>query len=185
MGRARKSGKRTKSGQLSRAGQPRIKVDRGNIRAERSLIVYRGNGSDAIGRLFEKGFIGKGNDAKAMLDTARAIHRAYWAWYTNGPIRCTLADRNSGAGIDNDSERERRQEDWLVSMLKLAGPQGFSRRKYFDELVVDPNFDDGPDWADRLLAGSTRESDHEKLSIAMEVLADCAGVQRYDFRKRA
>src|SRR6476469_2204425 len=105
MGRPRKKGVRTKSGRLSR-----VLIVKGNDRAEAMKELYGGNGSDAIGRAYERGLLGEGNDAKAMLDTSRAISRSYGSAYMNGPIRCTLADRQSGAGAEPDEERERRQE---------------------------------------------------------------------------
>jgi hypothetical protein len=180
MGRPRKKGVRTKSGRLSR-----VLIVKGNDRAEVMKELYGGNGSDAIGRAYERGLLGEGNDAKAMLDTARAISRAYWAAYTNGPIRCTLADRQSGASAEPDEERERRQETWLLRMLKTAGQGGNTPRLLFDQLVVDINPDCGPLWLDRILAKETSPNDWASLACALDTLADCAGVQRLTQRMRA
>jgi hypothetical protein len=176
-GRKRKPGKRTKSGQLSRAGVATARIDRGSERAQAMRELYGDNCSDAIGRAFERGLLGSGTEAKSMLDTARAIHRAYWAWYANGPVRCALADR-SGAAVQNDVERERRQEAWLNDMLRIAGRGGHSVRVLFDQLVVDINPDCGPLWLDRLLAREGSGEDWSRLSTALEALAECAGVQR-------
>ena len=184
-GRKRKSGARTKSGQLSRAGKPRIKVERGNDRAAKAWDIYKGNGSDAIGRAYERGLLGKGADAKTMLDTARSVSRIYWKWYNNGPTRCTLADRTGGAAPEGDDQREARQEKWLNTMLNIAGPMGLERRKCFDALVIDIHPDSGPDWLDRLLANKPTNSDQARLKHARDVLADCAGVELYPARKRA
>lgn len=181
-GRKRKNGKRTASGRLSRIGA--VKIDRGNDRAAAMTAIYGTNGSDAIGRAYERGLFGAGQDAKAMLDTARAIHRAYWAWYANGPIRCTLADRN-GASIERDSERERRQENWLNDMLRIAGKGGYPCRALFDELVIDINPDQGPMWLDRIIDGAQSTLDWGRLSCALDSLADCAGVQRVTLAKSA
>ena len=180
-GYKRKTGKRTKSGRLSRAGVPAIKVDRGNERVQAMRELYGDNHSDAIGRAFERGLLGGGTEAKAMLDTARLIHRAYWARYANGPIRCALADR-SGAAIENDAERERRQEEWLRGMLKIAGRGGHTARVLFDQLVVDINPDCGPAWLDRLIARDGNGEDWGRLATALEALAECAGVQRITAR---
>lgn len=176
-GRTRKPGRRTKSGRLSRAGIIPVRIDKGNERAQMMTELYGTNGSDAIGRAFERGLLGDGAGAKTMLDTARAIHRAYWAFYVCGPIRCALADRN-GASIAEDSERERRQEQWLATMLKTAGRQGSPERTLFDQLVVDVQPDCGPGYLDRILAGAPDASDWGRLATALDGLAMCAGVER-------
>lgn len=168
-GRKRKPGKRTPSGQLSRA-----KVDKGNLKTAEKADLYRGNGTDPIGRAYERGLLGTGADAKTMLDTARAINRAYWAAYQNGPIRCTLADRVSGAGIPNDIEREAAQERWLDRMLSLAR----HNRPLFDDLVININPDEGPAWLDRILHKHASHHDLNRLESSLETLAACAGVLR-------
>jgi len=146
--------------------------------------IYGTNGSDAIGRCFERGLMGSGQDAKAMLDTGRAIHRAYWAHYANGPVRCSLADRN-GASVAEDSERERRQELWLRDMLRIAGDGGHTVRVLFDQLIVDINPDQGPDWLDRLIARKPMSTDWACLACALDTLADCAGVERLTAQRSA
>lgn len=176
-GRKRKTNvKRTKSGQLSRAGEPGRVL--GNEHAEARKSIYGTNGSDAIGRAYERGLLGSGQDAKAMLDTGRAIFRAYWAAYVTGPIRCTLADRTGGFDIDHDEDREKRVEQWLHAMLKTAGAGGHPARKLFDELVIDINPDEGPAWLDRIIAGNPGSDDWGRLSCALDTLAECADVQR-------
>lgn len=183
-GRKRKSNvKRTKSGQISRAGAPSRVL--GNDHAEERKGLYGSNGSDAIGRAYELGLLGAGQDAKTMLDTGRAIFRAYWAAYATGPIRCTLADRTSGAAIEDDGEREKRVEQWLHAMLKIAGAGGHPARKLFDELVIDINPDVGPPWLDRIMSGEPSMDDWGRLSCALDTLADCAGVERVTLKRRA
>lgn len=180
-GRNRKAGKRTKTGRLSRAGMPSVRVDRGNPVTELKTMLYGPNGSDAIGRAFERGLLGAGSEAKTMLDTARAIHRAYWAWYVNGPIRCALADRGGGSSSE-DITRERRQEAWLNAMLKTAERGGRPCRVLFDQLVVDINPDQGPAWLDRIIDRVPTQDDWGRLSCALDTLADCSGVQRLTAR---
>lgn len=180
-GYKRKTGKRTKSGRLSRAGVSPVRIDRGSERAQAMRELYGDNCSDAIGRAFERGLLGSGTEAKSMLDTARAIHRAYWSNYANGPVRCALADRN-GAAVRDDEERERRQEAWLTQMLKIAARGGHTVRVLFDQLVVDINPDCGPLWLDRLLARDGNGEDWGRLATALDALAECAGVQRITAR---
>lgn len=184
-GRPAKSGARTASGQLSRA-----KPVLGNERAEQAKSIYRGNGSDPIGRAYERGLLGtgpdaRGGDAKTMLDTARAINRAYWAAYTVGPLRSCIADRASGADIVQDAHRERRVEQWLTDMLKTASRGGHAVRTVFDQLVIDIQPDEGPQWLDRLIDGGAGANDWGLLAAALDALADCSDVQRLTLRRRA
>lgn len=177
-GRKRKAGRRTQSGQLSRAGMPPARIDRGNDRADIRTQLYGTNGSDAIGRAFELGLLGSGSDAKTLLDTARAIFRAYWASYEVGAIRCTLADRSGGGASREDSERQQKQEAWLNAMLKTAQHGGRPCRVLFDQLVIDINPDCGPLWLDRIIARTPTDDDWGRLSCALDTLAECAGVRR-------
>jgi hypothetical protein len=180
-GRNRKAGKRTRSGQLSRAGMPSARIDRGNDRAELRTSLYGTNGTDAIGRAFERGLLGTGNDAKAMLDTARAIHRAYWASYQTGPIRCALADRTGGQA--REGEHDRKREQWLNAMLVTAERGGRPVRVLFDQLVIDINPDCGPSWLDRIIERGPTSDDWGRLATALDALAECAGVQRLTARR--
>jgi hypothetical protein len=180
MGRKRKTGKREANGRLVRA-----KIDKGNGRTEAKIAAFGQNGSDAIGRAFESGLLGSGQDAKALLDTARAISRAYWAAYERGPIRCTLADRSSGGVFAIDDERDRRKEDWLRGMIGIANVCGTESRKLFDELVVDINPDHGPAWLDRLVEGGLAADDWSRLACAVERLSMCAGIVTGQVRKTA
>lgn len=179
MANKRKTGKkRTASGRLSRAKDnlDAPKFDHGTERAAAKFLRFGTDGADAIGRAYVSGLLGKGQDAKTLLDTARAIFRAYWAWYEIGPIRCTLADRNSGAGVDNDSDREAKQEAWLNDMLSKAGKQGFNKRTWFDELVIDQNPDCGPIWLDAILERRSTAMDELKLQTVLGILNDCANI---------
>lgn len=178
-GRKRKAGARTKSGQLSRA-----KIDTGNDVVAKKSALYGENHSDAIGRAFANGLLGDDTAAKAMLDTARSISRAYWIGYEIGPIRCTLADRTSGTTIAEDIMRQRDKERWLTRTLKSMEPQA---RPLFDSLVVDVNPDSGPPWLDNIIQElRTRDaankflahcSDWSKLSEALRLLSDIANVR--------
>ena len=178
-GRKRKSGARTKSGQLSRA-----KIDTGNDVVSKKSALYGTNHSDAIGRAFANGLLGDDNAAKAMLDTARSISRTYWQSYETGPIRCTLGDRAGGASIAEEIMRQHDKERWLTRTLKSIDN---NYRSVFDGLVVDINPDSGPPWLDNIIRElRTREAsnsfkadsnDWAKLAGAIETLADIANVR--------
>ncbi len=181
MGRKRKSGQRTKSGRLSRAAQ--FTHDKGTERAQAMRALYGENWADPIGRAYEAGLLGSGNEAKNLLDTARSIHVAYWSAYVEQPIRCTLADRTFGNVIDIDHKRVKRREEWLNSVLDIAKKMGV--RRQFDQLVVDVNPDHGPDWLDRVIYDHRRRgpehndtatpADHAHFRAALDALETIAG----------
>lgn len=173
-GRPRKQAKRTKSGRISRAVT--ATYDHGTERAIDRKIAYRGNGYDAIGRAYEKGLLGKGEDgkpsegAKILLDMARSINRAYWCEYEIGKEGCTLGKHGATSvhfgppirGL-NDPEQER----WLVRQLRLIPA---TERPLFDQLVIDHFPDEGPVWLDRVLAGASRSEDEVRLGAAVKSL---------------
>lgn len=169
-GRKRKPGRRTKSGQLSRAGCP--KRVQPNDHAVLMIALYGDNWPDPIGRAFESGLLGEGTEAKALLDTARAIHSAYWQAYAVGPVRSAQGDNTGGGGSFNP-ERIRAREEWLSSALNRVRLMGV--RRQFDELVIDINPDAGPAWLDRLIyAKRTNQepdlADKQRLRAALDGL---------------
>jgi hypothetical protein len=144
-----KPGKRTRSGRPSRAGE--IRYDRGTERVQAIQALYGTDGCDAIGRAYRSGLLGEGQDAKAMLDTARRISNAYWRAYATGAYVCPLADRTHGSVVDLDHERIRRTEEWLRDSLNFVRRMGPSVDRAFRQLVIDVNPDCGPHWLDALV----------------------------------
>jgi len=180
-GRKRKPGARTKSGRLSRAGV--TPYDHGTERAQAMKALYGDNWADAIGRAFASGLLGEPDEAKPLLDYARALHVAYWAAYTTTPVGSAL--RNAGASrttgdnvIAFDCERAKRREQWLNAELKFV--QGMGVRRQFDQLVIDINPDHGPVWLDKLIwdkrSGdqTASASDHAAFRAAMDALETLA-----------
>lgn len=170
-GRKRKPGPRTPSDRLSRAT-----FDHGSERAQHMRAIYGEDYVDAIGRAFRSGLLGEGTQAKAMLDTARAIASAYWQAYNTGPIRCTLGD-NAGATTEPDHDRIRKREEWLASCLQSINRMGV--RSQFDQLVIDINPDCGPAWLDSLIyslrAGKPTNIEHQRtLRAALDALETIA-----------
>jgi hypothetical protein len=160
-GRNRKAGKRTKSGQLSRAGQPRF--DKGSDKASDKFALYGTDGSDALGRAFVHGLLGE--DGIVLRDTGRAVARAYWPMLGTGRISCTLGAK-TGQGSEGNLEREQ----WLTATLRRIDSMGRDRRRAFDQLAIDINPDTGPDWLDRTIAKQPTSSDKDKMDMAIEVL---------------
>lgn len=173
-GRKRKPGKRTKSGQLSRAGAS--KFDRGTDHAQAMQSLYGTNGTDAIGRAFERGLLGKGQEAKAMLDMARRLSNAYWAAFETGSYKCPLNVRPRGGGVvAPDSAHAKRREKWLNDCLAFVRGMGEDVRKPFYQLVIDVHPDSGPDWVDRLCWAARTEvladkRDTDRLRAALDAL---------------
>ncbi len=165
-GRPRKAAKRTKSGQLSRAGHRTT----GNDKAVERQTRYRSNGHDPIGRAFETGLLGLQDGkpcqlARIRLDTARAIYRAYWPVLGVGRVACTLGECNGGGGNGN-----LKAEQWLKRQLDTIGPMGTAERQAFDDLVLDGHFDEGPIWLDRLIAKQPNVKDEQRLNLAVSVI---------------
>lgn len=155
-GRNRKKGKRTPSGQLSRAGKPR---DRGSEAAEAKASLYGTDGTDALGRAYRFGLI----DQQAR-DTGRALGRAYWPIFGVGPLSCTLGAR-SGRGNIPDEDQELNRENWLNDRLDEVNALGSDIRKAFDDLVIDINPDSGPAWLDRLIHAKRTERDCDNRDL--------------------
>lgn len=167
-GRKRKPGARTKSGRLSRAGK--LRYDPGTERAQAMQALYGPDGCDAIGRAYQAGLLGQGNEAKALLDMARQVSRLYWRAYETGGIKSCIADKNFGAIVDIDHARVRQQEEWLSESLRVVNSMGRTVRRSFDQLVVDVNPDCGPRFLDNLLSGNATQSDRDKLREALDGL---------------
>lgn len=159
-GRKRKPGKRTPSGQLSRAGKL---YDKGTERAEWKQSVYGADGSDALGRAYVMGLLGE--HGQTLLATGRAIARAYWPIFGTGRIGCTLGGVTGGGG-----EGSKAQEEWLTAQLRIVDAMGIEYRRAFDALVIDVNPDEGPVWLDRLIAKQFKQADSENLHRAIYAL---------------
>lgn len=155
MGRARKMGKRTKSGRLSRAKA--AVFDHGTESAQARRAAFHGHGYDAIGRAFETGLLGWEDGkptarAKMLMDMAHSLSRVYWCEYEVGGTGCTLGRGGLTSchmgpplrGLDDPQ-----QEAWLVRMLAMVPAR---ERALFHELVIDVLPDSGPVWLDRLIA---------------------------------
>ena len=186
-GRKRKNGKRTKSGRLSRAGQTRLV--KGSERAQAMQALYGQDGCDAIGRAYRTGLLGQGSDAKAMMDTARKIAKAYWAAYEVGGYFNPLADRESGSTCPVEPEIARRREEWLSACLATVNRLGRTERRFFDALVIDVHPDSGPAWLDRYCyavrtrAVMIKDTDASALDMALTALAMLADVEKPTVQK--
>lgn len=144
-GRPRKAGARTKAGRLI------IPIDKGTEHAQAMQALYGQDGCDAIGRAYHAGLLGTGSEAKALLDTARAIANAYWQAYETGRYTCALADRTHGNVTQIDAKKAKAREEWLNGCLTHVNRMGREVRRAFDQLVIDVNPDHGPLWLDTMI----------------------------------
>ena len=170
-GRPRKSGPR-KNGRLI------IPVDHGTERTQAMQAIYGHDGCDAIGRAYRAGLLGEGSEAKALLDTARAIANAYWTAFEVGPFTCALAERTHGNVEPIDAEKVKRREQWLTESLRTVDRMGV--RKAFDALVINVNPDHGPAFLDRLIYARRQHmpeplADRRVLRAALDALEMLAG----------
>lgn len=159
-GRPLKAGKRNKSGRLV----PALTFDKGTERAQAMRVFYGTDCTDALGRAYRSGLLGKADEAKQLLDTGRRIASAYWQAYSTGSYKCALGGSNSGAIVDLDNERIKRREDWLNHCLRAVETMG--NRRQFDQLVIDINPDEGPPWLDRLISYRRRGIEGQASDIA-------------------
>lgn len=148
-GRKRKQGKRERNGRAQRL--PELRYDKGTERAQAMQALYGTDGCDAIGRAYRAGLLGKGNEAKALLDLARRIANYYWRAFETGAIRSAIADKTSGTVVELDHEKIKRQELWLTESLIFVDRMGQGVRRSFNQLVIDVHPDNGPKWVDRLI----------------------------------
>lgn len=139
--------------------------------------LYGQDGADAIGRAYRAGLLGEGQEAKTLLDIARALSNAYWAAYATGTYVCPLADRTHGSVVEIDHERIKRREQWLQSCLLDVRKMGERHNRAFRQLVLDVNPDCGPRWLDELVYARRKDRDAtcESLMLAVEALKNIAG----------
>lgn len=154
-GRPKKMGKRTPSGQLSRAKPREVVFDQGTKRTQDKTSVYGADGSDAIGRAYVMGLLG--DNAQELKALARKVWRAYWPMMQVGREKsCLGLDVHGMAANDDLLDRDERQhkidrERKLTDTLRMLDRMGNQYRRAFDQLVIDINPDCGPDWLDALI----------------------------------
>jgi hypothetical protein len=172
MARPRKNAKRTKAGRISRA---KVNFDKGTEHAQAMQVLYGPDGCDAIGRAFRSGLLGAAEDGKPLLDIARKVSRSYWRAYATGAVRSCIGGRTFGAVVDIDHERVKREEIWLNESLRIVDRMGRNVRRSFDQLVIDVNPDNGPQWLDALIYDRKDSASTKKIQEAMDALEAISG----------
>lgn len=162
-GRPRKTGQRTKSGQLSRVGQCLVR-DYGNIKVverrnrfrhfiDDKGLTYEGT---SAGRLWIVGaFDGYDIDPQVMRDCLLGYTQAYWGEYpsTSGTANYTQEDRRGSPG--GDYMAPDRAGEWFERIDGVLRSCGRDTRLAVHNVTVDAHFfpDEDRDWVSRIING--------------------------------
>lgn len=179
-GRKRKAGaKRGSTGRIVRdhRTEPGLVQPSDWVKGQRDR--YGEHYSSPIGRLYARGFLGEGTEAKNRLDTGKRFSRLYRAIIGGDGYRCPLnPDPRSGGQRTafHDDLRERESQDWLFDAMNKLDKAGL--RGWLDAVLSTEYTDRGPVWADRLLMGGRDPYDHAMLKNAIAALDEIAPVVR-------
>lgn len=130
---------------------------------------------DALGRAYCAGLLGAGERADRRLQAGRKIAAQYWR-VLGFPTPDSLARfQPQQPSMPLDPKTERIREDALTTALDMVRARGRDVRKFFDQLVIDPNPDQGPPWLDAMVGAhrerrAASERDTTALGLAMEGL---------------
>lgn len=168
-GRKRKSGNRTKSGQLSRAGKPKgetlVNQPSEWVAAQRKR--YGAYYNSALGRAYASGLLDDPSDPNKALvryQDARKFAALYKRIIGADRYRCPL-DTSPRALHEpvamEPTEQEVDNHEWLIVNMKRLDKTGC--RPFFDQLTSHQFTDYGPAWLDRLL--NTQHKDKRDTMI--------------------
>lgn len=149
-GRKRKQGKRTKSGQLSRAGEQRF--DKGSEWVQAQRERYGEHYNSALGRAFASGLLNDPEDhgrGKDRYDATRKLLALYRRVIGRDRYRCALDRSPVGIQEYTPTEQDADDQEWLL--VNLARIDNTGCRPFFDQLTGSLFTDYGPPWLDRLL----------------------------------
>jgi len=167
-GRPKKSGKRTKSGRLSRAGvEP--KIVRGNERAMAMRERFGSFATEAIGRAYYEGLLGPKDDPIALERFRKGVELATeWRKHFAPHYRCALNDNPRGSANTTESHTARNAYHWMMREIEALDQAGFG--SWFHQMVLAFNPDGGPAWLDRLIEGTGDFADERVLRLNIEAL---------------
>ncbi|MBD8549472.1 hypothetical protein IFT85_02095 [Sphingomonas sp. CFBP 8764] len=138
---------------------------------------------DAIGRAYISGLLGSGQEAEDLLNAGRNIARRYWSTLgaTLTPDSLARFQPQDAAGEpmtqDERDQRDNIREASLLAALNVLDACGTGRhvRRAFDQLVIDPNPDEGPAWLDSIITAHRSKAqasarDYATLALALDGL---------------
>lgn len=168
-GRKGKQGKRTPTGQLSRAGCTPA-FDHGSERTQAMQAKFGVHYCWAMGRAYASGLLGEGVEALNRYQAAKRFVKLYTRFYGGSAYHCPLDHSPRGSGhvslsIGEDQERDRQWLRAATNTMDVAGT-----RPYFDALISVLHIDQGPFWLDSLIAGSKDQRDRMLLDAAIRGL---------------
>lgn len=163
---------RTRSGRISRAGQPDRSFDRGSdwVQAQRSR--FGEHYCTALGRAYAAGLLGDEQQANDRYAEAKRFARMYARLIDQDRYRCAL-DRTPRGSLaileDRDLlEWEADQQAWLFMAMEAIDATGC--RPFLDQLLSKQHTDRGPYWLDNLLSGGRHPADTAVLNAALLAL---------------
>lgn len=173
-------GSRSASGRKRDRAPARVDPCLGIIRRKEELGVATNdtNTTEAFGRAYVSGLFGNGDRARDMLTAAERIHVQYWRVYLPmGYLADSLARffpqdaKGSPLSPEQRVERERIMEDSLNDALALVRARGRDVAKAFEQLIIDPNPDQGPAWLDSIIWAHRHKKQASERDYAMLALA--------------
>lgn len=153
-GRSSKAGKRTPSGQLSRAGQPKGETLAGQpsawVKAQRDKFGV--HYCWALGRAYVMGLLGDSPEALNRYQAAKKFVRLYQRFYGGSIYTCPLDDSPRGGNVVSLEVPEHQENDrkWIAAAIDAMDVSG--SRPYFDQLTSIVSIDRGPHWLDSMIA---------------------------------
>ncbi|MGX7895488.1 hypothetical protein [Tsuneonella sp. HG222] len=172
----RKSGKRTASGRLSRAGQG-PSIIRGNERAMARFEKYGQHASEALGRAYAAGLLRDPLDdtrGKERYDVAVRLQSAWRKAYRQG-FRSALNDNPRGATVITETDAQVAAYHKMRGQVAFLDANGYG--SWFHQLVLAEHPDCGPWWLDNLLDGTATGVERMILEINLKAL-DALGTYR-------
>lgn len=148
-GRKRKAGKRTPSGQLSRAGRSTL-PNRPSEWVQARRAMFGSHYNTALGRAYASGLLGEGQDGKTRLDAGNRFVLRYSKVFGANAYSCPLDRTPRGTNDNTDTARDRHQQAWLFATMDRLDALGL--RPWLDQLIHRNYTDAGPHWLDALLA---------------------------------
>lgn len=175
MGRARKHGKRTASGRLSRAKRATVQAwDYGTERTAKKWADFGQHGSSAIGRAYAAGLLGQGSDAKARLDAGNRFAATYSQMIVQRAYTCPLGQNSGGSSSEGNPERDQARQDWLFAAMDRLDRTG--SRPWLDQILSVQYVDAGPYWLDRVIGRRDKPADKLILAAAVAALDELLSV---------
>lgn len=167
-----KSGKRTASGRLSRAGQRTPEALAAKIVQPSDWVKamqdrYGVHYATALGRAYASGLLGGGTQAEDRYQAGKRFSRLQKRWFARKQ-RCALDQSPRGNVVEIEYEGDQADQEWLYHAGEKLAKTGL--RSWLDELVSEEYVSFDPPWLTRLLMGGKDPYDHAMLAHCTRAL---------------